>query len=1511
MVSLATPVYVSVRAITNKFGDDVTRGFRGANRQVQRNGEDLGRAFTTGFNRGVDVNAFRRVSNGLNSMVPGAVQAQKAFTSLIRYSYTLSTALVGVVGGVSSVISSLGALAGAAGGAISTVSVLGNAIAALGLGMASVKLATGGVGGALKKLQQQTASAGATSTRTALQTVRDNQAREQAARRVEDAERSLMRVIEGNRDRLISANADVADAQRDLNDAIRDGREELQQLGFDAEDAALNEQKAAIDLEKARETLARVQDLPPNSRARREAELAYAEAELNYRKSKDANSDLAKEQDRLAKSGVNGLQSVIDARNKLADAEVDRAKTVKDNLEDEADAQRNLNEAKQDAANVDDRQDAAGGGGGGVAAATAAGNAWDDGLNDAQRKFVLFLNGLRPQMEALSEIAANAFLPRLTTAITLLMNGAYPVIATGIEKVATAMGNAAIIFAQFVTTEDNLRRLGNLFDTSAPLIETFGNIAGRAFGVILSILERTAPIAQRFFDFIDEKLGNFDDFLNTAEGNFALGDFFARAEYSAKQFGDVFGNIFGGIGAIISANIGPGTGGALLLDYFEKATSDWGNSTGLQDFFLAVAENATHVMDTIGNLTSALGDLGANENIGKAFEILNKPENVKALNDILQMTADAAPKLAELTGVIGQIIAALTDTGAMQVFFETLMNILTPILDFVSDPANKEFMDFWGRVFAMFSAVGLILGGVGTGLKVFTGIIIAILKPFAVLSGALKIFTALKAGAMAASYGMAGATYAVGAAQKIAYAATVLFNGSLFKAIGLKIKDIAQTAILTGMYAKDAAVKGLATIKQLALNGAQLAWNGIQAAGKGIMIAGAAAWRVLNAAMAANPIGLIITAITLLVGALVWFFTQTEVGKVIWAEFTRFLSEAWANIVRFFEDSVANVTRFFSEAWTNISRFATEAWTNISNFFSGLWDGIVDVFQGAVDWLVDLFLNWTIYGLIIQNWDAIVVFFEEAWANIMGFFDAAFKWIDQYIIQPFVLLIQYLAYGFEQNFNFIKDVWNNLMKALDTVWQWINRYIFTPIQKAVDLIRLAFAYAGTMIAKTWDDMMKALDIVWQWIDNNIFGPIKTAVGLVQQAFENVADGIAKAWDGIKKAAAIPINFVIDTVYNNGLRSFWNDIADNLNMKDLKLPKAKTVAFAGGGVMPGYSPGKDIHKFYSPTGGFLHLSGGEAIMRPEWTRMMGGPAAVARMNKAAIRGQAFATGGVYQGVRSQSFAKGGTTSFAGDFLDGLGNIMEIIGDFFVNPGNAVQKHLVDGLIKPLLNNGDDSMFGKLVGGVPVRIAENIGTAFKSFFGGAEGVQGQTGMGWQAMWAMVKQAIPGAVKTSDYRPGSVTVNGGKSYHGSGRAIDVVPASMDTFNRMLALFPNARELIYTPAGNRQLLNGKPFGNWSAGVKAQHYNHVHAAMANGGTVYPSAGGTIVQVAEAGRAERIEPLDQNGLSDRDKAMIKMLAGDGRSIIINVTQLPGENGEDLAQKVSRIISREMRMGSEV
>lgn len=107
-----------------------------------------------------------------------------------------------------------------------------------------------------------------------------------------------------------------------------------------------------------------------------------------------------------------------------------------------------------------------------------------------------------------------------------------------------------------------------------------------------------------------------------------------------------------------------------------------------------------------------------------------------------------------------------------------------------------------------------------------------------------------------------------------------------------------------------------------------------------------------------------------------------------------------------------------------------------------------------------------------------------------------------------------------------------------------------------------------------------------------------------------------------------------------------------------------LGMAGGGVVPGRSPGKDIHRFYSPTGGTIDLSGGEAIMRPEWVDAVGGPVAVAAMNAAANRTgaagigrrNAFAGGGTWMGgfkptqASSISQQSGYSSKWAGDLND---------------------------------------------------------------------------------------------------------------------------------------------------------------------------------------------------------------------------------------------------------------------
>jgi phage-related protein len=83
---------------------------------------------------------------------------------------------------------------------------------------------------------------------------------------------------------------------------------------------------------------------------------------------------------------------------------------------------------------------------------------------------------------------------------------------------------------------------------------------------------------------------------------------------------------------------------------------------------------------------------------------------------------------------------------------------------------------------------------------------------------------------------------------------------------------------------------------------------------------------------------------------------------------------------------------------------------------------------------------------------------------------------------------------------------------------------------------------------------------------------------------------------------------------------------------------------------------------------------------------------------------------------------------------------------------------------------------------------------------------------------------------------------------------------------------------------------------------------LAEGGLVRATPGGVAAIIGEGGRSERIEPLDKDGLSQRDRAIIAQLAGSGGATI-NVYPSAGMNERELADLVSRRLAFELRKGA--
>lgn len=212
------------------------------------------------------------------------------------------------------------------------------------------------------------------------------------------------------------------------------------------------------------------------------------------------------------------------------------------------------------------------------------------------------------------------------------------------------------------------------------------------------------------------------------------------------------------------------------------------------------------------------------------------------------------------------------------------------------------------------------------------------------------------------------------------------------------------------------------------------------------------------------------------------------------------------------------------------------------------------------------------------------------------------------------------------------------------------------VHPALDLLRDIIRTATAVIKGDWSAAWEGVKSIVQDALRLIVVSVETSplgiafgkiMGAAKDAVSTGLKGIRDTWRKIVDVMGGPVKVVEDIV--NGLIDAFNKVDSVFGSKhqvkhvDIGWSTAGAdVALATGGVMPGYSPGRDVHHFFSPTGGGLHLSGGEAVMRPEFTRAVGS-GWVDQMNLLArTRGAS----GVRQAFGGQAFAGGGIVSLRG-------------------------------------------------------------------------------------------------------------------------------------------------------------------------------------------------------------------------------------------------------------------------
>lgn len=179
----------------------------------------------------------------------------------------------------------------------------------------------------------------------------------------------------------------------------------------------------------------------------------------------------------------------------------------------------------------------------------------------------------------------------------------------------------------------------------------------------------------------------------------------------------------------------------------------------------------------------------------------------------------------------------------------------------------------------------------------------------------------------------------------------------LVKNLGLGVLAFGGVTTAVGKFMQSAAPIGGA-IKSIAGGFVDLGGKADGLGGKFGGLGGG--WKSLTGLITANPIGLGIAAVSAAVAGLTWFFTQTETGKQMWANFTGWISEKWQGVCDFlsgagefwggvWNDVTSGVEQFKSDVaskWEGFKQDASNAWENIKSTVS-------EKAQGAADWVSD------------------------------------------------------------------------------------------------------------------------------------------------------------------------------------------------------------------------------------------------------------------------------------------------------------------------------------------------------------------------------------------------------------------------------------------------------------------------------------------------------------------------------------------------------------------------------